>query len=356
MPRPCLLSQDATVYKYLNPSDYTKDVDGNDVTAYLNGTTGTYNAMVEFGKNGKKIWYKIVPDEGDDSSATVYIADKQVDSDFADWAFHNSSGVSVDHFYMHIYGGCVVDSTLRSISGKAPSQNTTMANEIAYAQANNQNSKKEWYIDVEADTILITLLLMLLGKSTDTQTTYGQGNCKGYVGASDYGLINSGTMDTKGMFWGDTTGNKVGVKVFGIENWWGNQWRRVAGDVMLNGVTRMVKLTWGTEDGTTVTGYNTDSTGYINLGAVGGSGTRGGYISKVKYDKNGLYAHTASGSSTTKYCDGLWWNVGLASACAIVGGRSSSGALCGAFACSLSNAASVVDWSIAAALSCKPLA
>ena len=74
---------------------------------------------MEWGKNGKKIWYKIVPVPNDDSSANVYIADYKADDDFVDWSFHNSASASVDHFYTPIYNGSLDSNTkLRSLSGK----------------------------------------------------------------------------------------------------------------------------------------------------------------------------------------------------------------------------------------------
>jgi hypothetical protein len=47
----------------------------------------------------------------------------------------------------------------------------------------------------------------------------------------------------KGLFYGANSSSSV-VKVFGIENWWGNTWRRVAGNILDKGV-RKVKLTYG---------------------------------------------------------------------------------------------------------------
>ena len=254
MPRPCLVPQDyvnGTII-YLNPNDYTKDVDGNDVTSYLTGASGSYNAMMEWGKNGHKIWYKVVPDS-DTTSYTVFIADSQMDSDFHAWSFYNQDDVLVDHFYTAIYPATTKSSELRSLSGIAGSAHSGSlagATQIAYAKANNKNSENyAWYIDVFADRILINFLTILLIKSINTDKI-GYGN---YTGGSSAGsLLTTGAGNTKGMFYGKQS-NAV-VKVFGMENWYADAWRRLAGWNLNNGV-QLYKLTYGTADGSSSAGY-----------------------------------------------------------------------------------------------------
>ena len=122
MPRPCMLKYDGTVDYYLDPNDYSKKADGVTASDVADTTYGG-NAMMEWGQNGKKIWYKIVPDTGDDTSASVYIADYQVDADFHAWSFINSEGNLADHFYTPCYFGTIVNDgtndVLRSLSGRA---------------------------------------------------------------------------------------------------------------------------------------------------------------------------------------------------------------------------------------------
>ena len=84
-------------------------------------------------------------------------------------------------------------------------------------------------------------------------------------------------MNNKGMFWGSND-QTSGVKVFGMENVWGNLWRRTAGWMFINSVQK-VKLTRGTHDGSTASDYNTDGSGYISVANSGISGSSGGYIS-----------------------------------------------------------------------------
>ena len=199
--------------------------------------------------------------------------------------------------------------------------------------------------------MLINLLLLLIGKSTDTQTVFGTGNNNSYVSDSNTGIKNTGTMNTKGLFWGNQD-NVSGVKVFGMEHWYGNIWRRIGGWINDKG-TQKIKMTYGQSDGSTTDGYNETGSGYISIGGATPSGTSGGYISKMLITDNGLIPTIASGSVTTCYCDGFWFNNSQVDY-AIVGGNSYFASRVGALCLHLKAAASGVDGN--AALSCKPLA
>ena len=339
IPRPCLLNANGTVFKYLNPNDYTKDVDGNDVSSYLTGASGSYNAMMEWGKDHCQIWSKIVPDQAG-TGATVYISDAQQDEDYHAWSFYGQDGELKEHFYTPIYNGVNMSSKLRSVSGKSILNNVAGTTEIQYAVANGNG----WYIETYADRVLINLLLMLIGKSTNMQATFGNGH---YTGGSAAGnLLQTGTMNTRGLFWG-TNGTGSGVKVFGMENYWGNQWRRTAGLVNANG-TQKYKLTYGTEDGTTANGYNTDGNGYKVASDCTPGGTSGGYLNVMKWFADGFFGKTASGSETTYWCDGMWFN-NSQNDYALFGGSCCNGFGCGAFCVHLGSTVSIANWYYGAA-------
>ena len=341
--KPCMLKYDGTVDYELDKNDYTKKLDGTD-SDVANASYGG-NAMVGI----PKVYWKIV-DNGD-NTANVYFSDKQVDTNFHCWSHIDNNGNEIDYCYMPIYTGSVVDNKLRSLSGKAPINNQSGTSEITYAKANNLTSDTIWYTEVFSDRTLINLLLLLIGKSTDTQTVFGNGHYTG--GSSASSNIISGTMNNKGLFYG-TNGTGKGVKVFGMEHWWGNQWRRVAGWINSYG-TQKIKLTYGQSDGSIVDGYNTDGTGYIEIPNSTPSGSSGGYISKLSFGNYGYIPVISNGSATTYCCDGLWFNNGKIDY-ALVGGDSSVGFHVGAFCSSLDSTVSRADWAVAAALSCKPLA
>lgn len=355
MPRPCMLKSDGTVDYYLNPDDYTKKLNGS--ASDVANTSYDGNAMMEWGKEGKKIWLKIIPDSNP-RSASIYIADYQVDDGFKDLAFHNANGDSVSHFYTPIYNGSVVNSKMRSLSGQVLSKTISTTTQRTYAQANNPSgSAVMWDIEVFVDRLLINFLLILVAKTLNTKKAFGEGaTVSGTEAIND--TFYTGVHDDKGLFYGTNSGtvsaNTFGncVKVFGMENWWGMQWRRMLGLILASGVEK-IKLTRNTEDGSTVTDYNQDGIGYVSTG-VECSGTSGGYISEVEFTDKALLPKVANGSASTFFCDGLWWNVSDVRV-ALFGGASNDSSKAGAFYCGLDSAGSAAYWIGGAALSCKPL-
>ena len=350
MPRPCMVKQTGGVAYYLDPNDYTKKENGT--ASDINNTNFAGNAMMEWGRDQKKIWYKIVPDTNDPTSASVYISDERLDSEYHAWSFINNQGVLVDHFYTPIYNGSVVDGVMRSMSGLAITQSLSggATGEINAAKGNNKNSNVCWFIEVAADRILINFLLILIGKSIDTQSVFGRGLDSGSQDALT--AYRTGALNASGMFFGYNDGSH-GVKVFGMENWWGAQWRRLAGSILRSGDHR-IKLTYGTQDGSEAEGYNTDGTGYISMG-ITPAGTTGGYISEMNFNEFGMFGKTVSGSATTHYCDGQWFNNDV-TCFELVGGNSNTGLQCGALYSDLARNPGNVYWAYGAAVSYKPLA
>ena len=350
MPRPCMVLQEGVVDYYLDPDDYTKKEDGT--ASDITDTSYAGNAMIEWGRDGKKIWYKVVPDPGDVTSGTVYICDEQLDPSYHAWSFINNQDRDVDHFYTPIYNGSSVNDgtndVMRSMSGLAITQSLTGTEEITRCRRNNKGDEVLWYTEVIADRILINFLLILMGKSTDTQTVFGRGLDSG----SQTALNNyrTGALDNKGMFFGYNDGNH-GVKVFGMENYWSAQWRRHAGYILNNGDQRL-KLTYGTRDGSTAEGYNTDGTGYHSMG-ITPTGSSGGYIDVMNFNEFGMFGKNSSGSSSTHYCDGQWFS-NSGARYALIGGASDDGVHCGAFCCGLNAAVSTAYWYSGVALSYKP--
>ena len=344
-PRPVILAQSGYVMKYLDPNDFTKDVDGN--TVAIDGGLVGANVMIEF----PKIWLRLVPDYGDDTSATIYIASKKLDDYYKDYAYIDFNGVHKEHFYMPAYNGSLINGVMRSLSDQQASKTKTGQQEIDYCKANGDG----WYTEDAGEIMLINFLLILMGKSTDTQTVYGQGLHTGGTEAINDGF-RTGVHNDKGMFYGTNSGTIASgsygnaVKVFGIENYWGFQWRRYAGDILVDG-TRKIKLCYGNEDGSSTFDYNLTGEGYVDIGATP-SGTSGGYISEMKFTKTGMYSKVSSGTSTTHYCDGQWYN-NSGTRYALRGGGSYDGAPVGAFCVTLDHAASVAWWSFGAAPSYK---
>lgn len=352
MPRPCMLKYDGTVDYYLDPNDYSKKADGT--ASDVAGDTYGGNAMMEWGQNGKKIWYKIVPDTNDNTSASVYIADHQADEGFHAWSFYDYNNALKDHFYTPIYNGSIdSNGKLRSISGKTYSnlcQSKTAIQEVTAAELNNAGSDKGWYTEVYADVILIDLLLILIGKSLNCQVVFGNG-VQGQTSAAS-SMVGTGTLDSNGLFFGYNDYTHV-VKVFGMENWWGNQWRRHAGHVMIDHINKY-KMTRGRQDGSTADDYiqsNTaaDYNGYLT-GATSPSSNN--YIVKMKFDENSFQTFEVGGTSATYWCD--YWYRSSGCRYALRGGYCGNPANnVGAFYVNMRNASTSVGWYFGASLSYK---
>ena len=339
MPKPCMLKSNGEVAYYLNPNNYALKEDGS--ASDISNTSFDGNAMMEWGRGGKQIWTKIVADSTG-FGASVYISNAKKDDDYKAWSFVGRDGTLKKHFYTPIYNGSNVSNKLRSLSGQTCASSLSGTTEITYAQANGVG----WHTEIIADRILINLLLMLIGKSTNTQATFGNGH---YInGSSASSLLKTGTMDNKGLFWG-TNGSGSGVKIFGMENWWGNMWRRTSGLVNANG-TQKYKLTYGMEDGSSIIGWNTDGSGYKTVGNSTPSGTSGGYLNRMLWTKDGMFGKNASGSETTYYCDGMGFN-NSQNSYALVGGACNNSWSCGAFALNLGNLVSYAVWAIGATIS-----
>lgn len=334
MPRPCMLRFNGTVDYYLNPNDYTKKADGT--TSDVANMNYGGNAMMEWPKIYVKRW----------ESNGVYhfrCSDMKVDSDYECWSNYDKNNKEIPHFYTPIFFGSKDGSNrLRSISGQSNFVNNTAQTEVTYAKNNGADI---WYTEVLSDRELVNDLLTMMFKSTDLQATAGYGVC------SASAAIAPGSMNTKGLFWG--AGDKTsGVKVFGMENWWGNIFRRIAG-WCISGGTQKVKLTRGTKDGTTVGDYNFDGNGYKTISGV--NLTRSGYISKMKTEPFGRFPMEANGSTTTFEADQVWADSGNGYY-AFVGGLWNHVLACGPFSAALSYEPSIASAGIGAALSCKPLA
>ena len=208
------------------------------------------------------------------------------------------------------------------------------------------------------DYLLLNYLLYLIAKSTNTSEKYGKGNCGGYVAnsSSNFGVLSTGTMNSKGVFWGSSDETSP-VKVFGIENFWGNIWKSCAGLIYENSVQK-IKLAQGTNlDGSSTLKYNLTGEGYLEVEGSEISGNAGGYLSKMKFvDGLAMICADISGSSSTYYCSPVYFGrTGIFYG--LICGENSFKRPIGSFCIDISTSiedAHVI--AIGSSLSCKPLA
>jgi hypothetical protein len=333
--KPCMLKSDGTVDYYLDPNDYTKKIDG--VTASdVADSTYDGNAMVEVGQ----IW---ISEKVYNGKHLIRIANGKVSNDFDCYTHTKKDGTLAQHIYRGLYDGGLVSNVVRSISGLAPCCNQTGQNQITYAKANGTG----WNVDEYSLRRLINYLLILISKSLDTQGKFG----KGVQDGGENAKVNSGTLNNKGMFFGYNTGSSA-VKVFHIENWWGNLWKLTNGLVAKYGKL-FYKMCEGQWDGSTADDYSEAGTGYIDSG-VTLSGTSGSCIKTMKLVPGvGLVPKDISGSNSTYYCDGCWFNASVSPLFARFGGNSNNGLLCGAFCCNVYTYLSHSGWHCGVSLSYK---
>ena len=347
MPRPCMLTNTGTVDHYLDPNDYTKREDGS---------TASSVADTSFGGNAMMEWPKIYTKRWEENGVYHFRCtdDPLGDDEYECWSNYDRNNNQIKHFYTPIYCHSRVpdgptSDTLRSLSGQV---STSGAGKALSAVSKALENGDDWYVEVLADILLIQDLLVLMAKTTDGQTAFGYGRCSRSIDSR----IASGTMDTKGMFWGDDD-QTSGVKVFGMENLWGNTYRQIAGFINDNGIYK-VKLTRGTHDGSTATDYNTDGSGYLTIEYDTSSITPDAYINKMLTTPYGRFPVGTGGSASTFEADSILINNGQINYAYIGGilGITSGGLMDGPFFINLEMSPDRSSAEYFAALSCKPLA
>ena len=337
MPRPCMLKYDETVDYYLDPDDDTKKADG----------TASDVADTSYGGNAEMEWNKIYTKRWEENGVYHFrCSNIKWDADWDCWCNYDKNDNVIPHFYTPIYFGSSDGTRLRSLSGQSNSVNTTASQEIDLAKANGSG----WFTEVTADWMLICDLLVMMCKSTNIQAKYGSGRTK----SSNSSAINTGTMNTKGMFWGSND-ETSGIKLFGMENLFcGNLWRRIAGYMYVDGAQKL-KITRGTHDGSTATDYNTTGDGYIAI--PNSTISSNNWLVSMKQLPYGRIpaAGSSSGSGSKYECDHFYQSTS-GTRYALVGGRWNSSSFAGPFFVALANAPSYAYTAVGAALSCKPLA
>ena len=293
MPKPCMLKNDGTVAYYLDPNDYTKKADGT--ASDVANASFAGNAMIEWDPiyiKAQRVGTKLY----------LYYCNTKYDPDYECYSCLKADGTYAKHFYTPIYPGSVASNKMRSISGVATStaQGITMDAQMNYARANGNG----WEISTWNDEDLIRCLGPLVLGRLNTQQAIGFGQtCSNYS-------YTTGVGNKKGMFWGGspTAAHANGTKFFGMENWWGHCYRRVAGVLTDGNRNMLVKNTRNTKDGSTATNYNTTGDGYKNLGVIA-SGS--GYVKSINGKKGSITLTTNNGgSATTYFCDYGYVNSG----------------------------------------------
>lgn len=322
---PVALKFDGTEDYRLDPDDYGKKLDGT--ASDVSDPDYPGNFMVAF----PTVWFKRY-DDGNYNY--VEISDTKLGDDWYAYAHTNADGNVMDKIYLPMYKGTLVNGKLRSISGAAPQRETTADEEVAYAAANGTG----WSIWSWSAREMINDLLILIGCSTDCQTTFGAGQESGYdTTKPNNGIINTGSLDAKGMFYGVST-SISDIKVFHIAGYWASRWERIQGLLLVDNIWK-VKMT---------PPYNLNGTGFVTpANAVTPSANDGWLKSKNTSEYGSIPSVNQNGSQTTFYSDYNYKNsTGIR--VALVGGSCSHGRRAGCFYVSVNSDASTRGWAVGA--------
>lgn len=333
----CMVKFDGTEDYKLNPNDYSKKTDGteSDVANVAYGG----NAMSAF-VGGWLCQYETKTHE------YIIWSDVQYDDSYNCNHRKDQTGAIRPGFYRRIYTPTLYNNVARSISGQLSMMGKNATQERNYIKANGS----EWEHTSWSEYNYIICLLKIMAKTDDLKTAYGNGNMNGYVNdsAQHYGVLQAGTLDDKGQFFGYNANNKQ-VKVFHTEAPWGDQWERIIGLICDHGKAKI--SAYGP--------YNFTGEGYTEVydyvEKTGITAATGGWAKDSISTELGRLPITWSGASNTYLTAYFYINPTIV-AVAIVGGSANSGARCG-FCVALNYSASDANWHIAPGLSCKmPLA
>lgn len=303
---PCLFKDGKEVGR-LDRNDFTKFESGASADI-MTGDAG--DVMIAFPRRGLTI-------NTVDDIVTVSMTDDPDNSDF-EYNAHQRGATDRDVFYLGAYKGYVADGKLRSLTGKTPTTRQTIGTFRTQAQMNGSGYEQSGFYQL----IFRQCMYLLKYKNLDSQSTIGMG----YVLQDHTALTNTGGTESFGM---DCklikqtnptymTDQNHHVKLFGIEDFWGNVFEWIDGCV----TNSTMNILTGNDN------FNNAGTGYIDNGQ-GATAKASNYMSKPQGStKTGFVVKELAGSGTTYFCD---YNYLYSSAVAAHGGFYNDAYKSGAF-------------------------
>lgn len=278
---PCLFKNGQEVGK-LNPNDFNKFEDGSlaDITS---GEAG--DVMIAFPRRGLKI-------ETVENKVIVSMTDGENVSGF-EYNAHCRGIVDKDIFYLGAYKGYVENSKLRSLSQKKVSVSETIGTFRMQAQTNGSGYEQSGFYQLTFRQAMYVLKY----KNLNSQEIIG----KGFVSESSEAILTGETEEwgMDGQIIKQTNPTYISdgehhVKLFGIEDFWGNVHEWIDG--LLTDASGNIM--------TTTQNFNNAGTGYINQGQVTSENEIRGYMSKPQGEiHTGFIAKELDGSEKTYFCD-----------------------------------------------------
>lgn len=295
--RPCLF-KDGAVVGYLNPDNFAQFEDGSaaDITS---GDAG--DVMIEIPKTGYKI-------TNANNVLTVQITNDPNKDGFCYKAHTRANEGDREKLYIGAFLGSNKANKLRSVSGVAPQNNTTLTDFRIQAKANGAGYDLFAFYPMT----LLQCLYLIKYKNLNSQVALGQG----YTTSDDYMPKNTGATIDKGMDYGSADAYEQ-MKFLGIEDFWGNLYQWIDGLVSSGDGNALV----ATDN------FNDTGDGYTDAGFV--SDGDGGYL-KVPQGTNelGFMYGQGGGSATTYFSDYAYFIPGFVPC---FGGGFYDGSCAGAF-------------------------
>ena len=284
------------------------------------------NVMIKF----PRLWIKM---SKSGSTVTLSITDNpDAEADGFQYYAHSrwtlSSPIKKDALYLWAFKAYNSSKVLKSWSWQSPVGSITQQNCINYARANDGNTGSAGYdIIWFYQRQFINALYMM---------KYGNPNCQSviwrwYTGWS--AKVNTGWTVSQTLATYGTTSATQQVKLFWLEDWWGNiqEW---IGWMCTDGSKNLwTALSWFTWDITTSSPYENTGTTIQHTGSYND-------LSSIVWNNKWLFVPNATVKDTnynTYYCDYAYVAV---SRLAFAGGEWGDGSVAGAFRLRVSSAAS----------------
>lgn len=311
--KPCIM-RNGVVQGYLNPNDFTKYTSGSNAPI----TDTDYDVMIEFPRMGLDISTsgKII---------TIKLTDAKNDSNFQ-YLAHKRGKLHKGYFYLGAYIAANVTGSsgiLCSNSDSEPLVNKSLTDFINYAHKRGSGYEIMGFYQW---TYVQALYIMKYG-NLNSQAALG----KGYVNGSL--AQTTGATNTQGMCYGNPNSGTDRMKLFGLEDLWGNVYQFISG--LYSDSNRNLLTT------TDNFGVNTSADAWEYNVSSGTTGDVSGYMTESQGTNNGGFVtKVGGGSSTTYYSDYAYLG---ASDFPIVGGYWNDGDDAGVFGCYVDGSASELD-------------
>lgn len=154
--KPCMVKSNGQIDYYLNPNNYALKENGT--TSDVANVNYDGNAMAQI----PLVWVSRYEKDGYEYEI---ISDIQYDDTYKAYAHTREDGTIADYFLYSMFGGSGGTAKMRSLSGQSLAYDLTAEQEITGCKANGAG----WFIHTWSQRQLIRTLLVLVGKSTDTQ-------------------------------------------------------------------------------------------------------------------------------------------------------------------------------------------